>query len=70
MTHYVLELDSHPPSWVDGSDGDPGRTVCIDRAQRLPTEHLANALAVLLRNQYGRRIRVVKIDDSLKLEST
>jgi len=70
MTHYVLQLDSHPPSWVDGSEGDPGRTVCPDRAKRYKTEMLANATARLMRNQYERRIRVVKIDDSLKLERT
>ena len=62
MTRYILELDSHPPSWVDGSEGDPGRTTRIDHATRY-TERVANAAARLLRKQYGRRIRVVKIDD-------
>lgn len=32
-TQYLLELDSDPPSWVDGSDGDPGRTCVKERAR-------------------------------------
>ena len=66
MTDYVLALDSHPPSYVDGSEGDPGRTVRIERAERFETENLALEVATTLGMQFGRRIRVVRLDEVME----
>ena len=56
---YLIELDSLPPSWVDGSDGDPGRTTRKECAKRFKTVRQARDEADRLANLFGRTFRVV-----------
>jgi hypothetical protein len=56
---YLLELNSDPPSWVDGSDGDPGRTCRRQQALRFRDRALALRESRRLSACFGRVISVV-----------
>lgn len=53
----LLELNSNPPSWVDGSQGDPGRTTRRECAKRYNYRAAMRAVA-RFRYLYGRNITV------------
>lgn len=67
-TQYLLELDSDPPSWVDGSDGDPGRTCVKERARVFLSKSAAAYEANRLSKLYGRRVRAVAVTPSAASE--
>lgn len=55
---YLIRLDSYPPSWVDSSLGDPGRTTQRDEALRFPTLAAAEKAMQRLQEYYPRRMNI------------
>ncbi|MEA3642272.1 MAG: hypothetical protein VBE63_20360 [Lamprobacter sp.] len=61
---YLLELNSDPPSWVDGSDGDPGRTCRRQHALRFQDLALALRESDRLSALFDRVISVVPFEQT------
>lgn len=59
---YVIRFDSDPPTWYDGSYGDPGRTTILARAQIYHGVMSARRAHEQLWARYRRIMQIVTLD--------
>lgn len=53
---WVIQIEAvGGPCWVDGSEGDPGRTCNILKAEHYSTENEARENMTAIRRQYPNR---------------
>ena len=63
---FVIQFHSNPPSYYDGSQGDPGRTTEITRAKRYGSGNSAVRAAGQLWRHYHRGWTLVQLSDKAK----